>query len=108
MNFKTGKLYEVKRLYWLLYPTKETAEQTACAWCDETTADEVAGFWGCSLSCRVSYIRTETYVSVVSQEGSLVHIISPEGCGWIYAPAKYAWINECFEELTEANTRTRT
>ncbi len=103
MQFNVGKLYEVKKYFWLLYPTKKAAAAgRASSAGDAGTAAAVVQYWSKQLNCRISYIPEKTFLHVSFQKEEFARIISPEGCGWIYVPT-YDWINDSFEELTEEN-----
>lgn len=105
MNFKIGKLYEVKQYNWLVYPDKETMVSTT--W--RTTSPwrhgyGTAEYWSNRLNCRVSFIPEKSFFDVLSQEEEFAHILSPDALGWIYVPNQQ-WANDCFEELTEKSCK---
>lgn len=107
MKFKAGRLYEVKQFCWMLYPTKEAAEDAqrvfrATGYSPRLHISTVIKYWSKKLNCKVSYIPEKTLFHVVSQKKARVHIISPEGCGWLCIPPE-DWTSDCFEELTEEN-----
>ena len=88
-----GKLFQAKKLYWLLYPSKDIApNNVTTAVHQAATAISIASGWRKELNCNVSYISPksmfmllERQTSVYGQDGYCCKILSTNGeLGWLY------------------------
>ena len=83
-----GKLYQVKNLYWMLFPSKEIAATTAPASfvsprCDH--AARAAAYNSKYFNCNVSYISPNSIFVFLEKDGEFIKILSTNGeVGWIY------------------------
>ena len=102
-----GKLYQIKKYFWLLYPTKEAAVAHAAsvaaaaavaAAASAGTAATLAVYWSEEFNCNVSYISPETVLFPVEVDGEYVKVISGEGVGWMIYPTNEEWTKDCIEE----------
>jgi len=103
-----GKLFQAKKLYWLLYPSKDIApqEHVTTAVHQAATAVSVASGWRKELNCNVSYISPksmfmllERQTSVYGQDGYCCKILSTNGeLGWIYLSD---WCKDDIEEVNQ-------
>lgn len=82
-------LYQIKKHFWLLYPSKDIAAALAAL---------AAAYWGKQLDCNVTFISPKTVLFPVEMDGKYVKVISGEGVGWIIV---YDWVDEYFEEIKE-------
>ena len=98
-----GSLYQVKKRFWLLFPTKETADldgfDHASGYADNENA---AWFWCAALysrkyNCNVSWFSPESFVVFLEEDGKLKKFLTSEGLiGW--TQVNKAWLG-CFEEV---------
>ena len=82
MNFNIGKLYQVKKYYWFLYPTKDIA---ACNLLEQHA---------------VSDISPNSIFCLLEKDGNFLKVLSTSGeLGWMVCPS-----NEdkgCIEEVNQ-------
>jgi hypothetical protein len=110
-----GKLYKVKKYFWLMFPTKQAsasaAQRTAAARA-AVAADraavgrpvahvvavpEIASYWSKQLNCEVIYFSPDSYIVFLEEDGVFKKVLTSDGkIGW-------TWFNEdyidCFEEV---------
>jgi hypothetical protein len=99
-----GGLYEIKKWYWLLFPSKDiaadarmTAVATAVA-----LAVSYADSWSRELNCNVSFIAQNSMFMLLEKEGIFCKILSTEGSiGWIIYPENEHWTKNCIEEVNQ-------
>lgn len=100
--FNIGKLYEIKKYFWMLYPTKEKASpSTTCTALqrNRSAADLEAKYWSEQLNCTVSHIPENELITILEQNNEYVNVLSSDGAvGWIVIPDEY-WVKNCFEEV---------
>jgi hypothetical protein len=90
-----GKLYQVKKFYWMLYPSKDVAAHadahTAGALSsDASIAAAAAAYYGPYFNCIVSYISSGSIFVFLEQDGKCCKVLSDEGnIGWIYLAELY-------------------
>ena len=111
-----GKLYQIKRFFWMVYPEKtyaaaaHVAEATcATVWASDKPA--AVASWSDYLSrkfnCNVTYISPNSILFSVETDGKYVKVISTEGIGWmthpdwLIHPGEEAWTKDCIEEVKE-------
>ncbi len=99
-----GKLYQVKKYFWFLYPSKEIAAlalddtflATACA--PNRTAAYAAAY-SKNLKCNVSYIAPNSIFCLLEQDGKYCKILTTNGeLGWIYITV---WSKDDIEEVNQ-------
>ena len=96
-----GSFYTVKEYFWLLFPTKETADATAAATAATAgvvfAADDAAAYWSTQLNCEVTYFPLDSIVVFLEEDGELKKVLTSDGkIGWIWFTEIY---NDCFEEV---------
>jgi hypothetical protein len=80
---KIGKLYQVKKYYWLLYPSKDIAALVGPSAAAEAASD--AAYYSKRFNCNVSYIEPNSIFCLLEQNGKFCKILSTNGeLGWIY------------------------
>ena len=86
-----GSLYQVKKYFWLLFPTKEIAVGV-------TDAPVAAAAWySRKYNCNVTYFSHDTFVVFLEEDGKFKKFLTSEGLiGWIWVGEEH---NECFEEV---------
>jgi hypothetical protein len=102
---KIGNLYEFKRYFWLLYPSKDIAvaavsRLTTVPAAAFNTADAVAdaAFLSNRFKCNVSYIKPSIFV-LLDQDEKYCKILSTNGeVGWIILAD---WWKEDIEEVNQ-------
>ncbi len=95
-----GKLYQVKKYFWLLYPSKDIAALVAAAFGgDGDTAAADAAYYSKRFNCKVSYISPNSIFCFLEQDGKFCKILSTNGeLGWIYLAD---WLIEDIEEVNQ-------
>lgn len=92
---KTGSLYQVKKFYWLLFPSKKTG---SLAVLDVEAPSARAAYWSEQLKCNVSYVSPNDLVVLLETDGKYKKILSCNGeVGWTWFADMF---NEYFEEVT--------
>ena len=104
-----GSLYQVKKYFWLLFPTKEI---TALGFSHTSgyAGNENAAWWAARYSreynCNVSWFTPESFVVCLEEDGKLKKFLTSEGLiGW--TQVNKAWLG-CFEEMKTAEKEQQT
>jgi len=92
-----GKLYKVKKWFWLLFPTKETAAAASDAHVAATGTAAAAAWYSRRFNCEVTYFFPDSYIVFLEEDGLLKKVLTSDGkIGW-------TWFDEsckdCFEIL---------
>ncbi len=93
-----GKLYQFKKYFWFLYPSKEIA---VAAYGDATESDAAlfAYYWSKEFNCNVSYISPNSIFCLLEKDGKLIKVLSTNGeLGWIYLAD---WCKNYIEEVNQ-------
>ena len=95
-----GKLYQVKKLCWMLFPSKEIAATATAA--EATVAAFAAAFaatyYSEKYNCYVSYISAKSIFMLLEKDGDFIKILSTNG--------EVCWINLadwCKNDIEEVN-----
>ena len=99
-----GSLYKVKKYFWLLYPTKETAfahafveRFDALGVEHHAAAAAYAAYWSKKFNCEVTYFSLDSIVVFLEEDGKLKKVLTSDGLvGWTWFNESY---NHCFEEV---------
>jgi hypothetical protein len=103
-----GSLYTVKKWFWLLFPTKETAAVAvarflptldAAASSSATAAVNAAevAYWSKRYNCEVTYFSPDSYIVFLEEDGLFKKVLTSDGkIGWTVF---YSTYNHCFEEM---------
>ena len=96
-----GNLYLVKKYFWLLYPTKETAA-TATAIVGTAAATVAAAadaaWYSKRYNCEVTYFSPDSIVVFLEEDGKYKNVLTSDGkIGWTWFTEIY---NDCFEEVS--------
>jgi hypothetical protein len=103
---KIGKLYQVKKYFWLIYPSKDIA--TAAVALAPAVAPAVwelragvaaahADYWSKKLNCNVSYIEPNSMFVLFERDGEYCKVLSTNGSiGWIILDD---WYKDDIEEV---------
>lgn len=104
-----GNLYLAKTYYWLLFQTKEDAEQPERprgsptlnrAWAyadDDHVVANMAAYWSRQYNCEVTYFSPDSYIVLLEEDGKFKKLLTSEGLiGWTWFDESY---NNCFEEM---------
>ena len=86
-----GKLFQINKYYWFLYPSKEIASAVAPALFDATFATTpalnatfAADYLSKKRNCNVSYISPKSIFMLLEQDEKYCKILSTNGeLGWI-------------------------
>ena len=102
-----GKLYEIKKYFWLLYPSKDIAAAAARFTPTITYASLTspaaqaltrAAYLSNRFKCNVSYIEPNSIFCLLEKDGKFIKILSTNGeLGWFYLA------NWCKEDIEEVN-----
>lgn len=96
MALEPGKLYQINKYFWLLYPTKETAVAAPAA------AASWASHWSKHLNCDVYFLNTEDTIMVVEVSGVQIKVINQEGkSGWINFPLDEVWVRKAISKVPD-------
>ena len=96
-----GSLYTVKKYYWLLFPTRETAcdvnEVTAKAGTDLVVADNWIEYLSKFYQTNITYLSPESVIVFLEEDGKLKKVLTSDGkIGWTFFIETY---NVYFEEI---------
>ena len=98
-----GNLYTVKKWFWFLFPTKETAAAAgrrakATAATPTLAASTTNVVWyGQRFNCEVTYFPLDSIVVFLEEDGELKRVLTADGkIGWTWFTEIY---NDCFEEV---------
>jgi hypothetical protein len=99
----TGSLYQIKKLFWLLFPTKERAASSSLVrhWDDGVDLGDpaYAASYSRKYNCNVSWVPPESFVVCLEEDGKLKKFLTTEGLiGWIRF-GEGASCNDYFEEV---------
>jgi hypothetical protein len=103
---KIGSLYEIKKWYWLLFPSKDIAAATSPRTCDTPSAEATAGgyadYWSREFNCNVLFIPQNSMFMLLEQDGKYCKILTTNGeLGWISYPVNEVWAKGCIEEVKD-------
>ena len=77
-----GSLYRVKQWYWLLFPSKELADDPRHGGVKRSAS--AAEFWSKKYNENVTWFPPETHIVFLEQDRSLKKVLTSEGLiGWI-------------------------
>ena len=102
-----GKLYQIKKYYWLVYPSKETAGHAAdvrraAAVGSVAVAVPEAAYWSKLLKCNVTYIPENNIFCFLEKDEKFIKVLSSNGeIGWMIYRKNENWTKGCFEEVKE-------
>ena len=97
-----GKLYQVKKYYWLLYPSKEIAGDFAAATRHCAAAADTAAFLSERYKCNVLYIPENSIFCFLEQDGKYLKVLTSTGeIGWIRYPQDKEWTKGSIEEVNQ-------
>ena len=87
---KIGSLYQIKKWFWLLYPTKDIAE-AAAAGVVAAPAPKAAAlharYYSTYFNCNVSFIPQNSMFMLLEQTDKVCKILTTNGeIGWIFYP----------------------
>ena len=106
-----GSLYQVKKYFWLLFPTKETISSSVTdddgfapavaarghVGVAAAAAGTVAAWYSRKYNCNVTYFSHDTFVVFLEEDGKFKKFLTSEGLiGWTWLGERD---NECFEEV---------
>ena len=96
-----GSLHQVKKRFWLLFPTKETADldgfRHTSGYADNENAAWYAARYSRLYNCNVTWFSPDSFVVCLEEDGDYKKVITSESLiGWIWVGEEN---NECFEEV---------
>ena len=103
-----GKLYQIKKYSWMLYPSKEiaTAPNTVTGngtlWASSLSDAYWLDYWSNQLNCNMTYISKNSIFCLLEEDGKYLKILSTNGeLGWIIYPKNEEWNKGSIEEVTQ-------
>ena len=98
---KIGKLYQINKSFWYLYPTKDIAADAGKTVPPAThhapqadTATYLSKRYNCNITTENSIFclieKDEKYLKVITSNGEI---------GWMIYPENENWTKDCFEEV---------
>ena len=100
-----GSLHQVKKRFWLLFPTKETADldgfRHTSGYADNENAAWYAARYSRLYNCNVTWFSPDSFVVCLEEDGDYKKFLTSEGLiGWTQVNKAWfkAWL-ECFEEV---------
>ena len=106
---KIDGLYEIKKWFWLLFPSKDIAADAEERFDADThpfvlaevvAAVSYADYWSNRFSCNISYISPNSIFCLLEQDGKYCKILTTSGSiGWIIYPENEHWTKNCIEEV---------
>ena len=104
-----GKLYQIKKHVWYLYPSKETAAHASrrhaaadALHSDPSEAAYYSELWSKQFNCPVSYISENSIFCLIGNNGKLLKVLSTNGeLGWMIYRTNESWTKGCFEEVNQ-------
>jgi len=85
MEFQPKKLYHINECYWFLYPNQNHKGLGTCTH-DVWRAEYIAVFYSVKYNEQITYIPSKTIIYCIEQDHEMIHVLSPEGNGWINVP----------------------
>jgi hypothetical protein len=98
---KVGKLYQINKYFWFLYPSKDIADVkgNAIAEKEARMARLRADYRSKQLNCNVSFIPQNSMFVLLEQTDRFFKVLSTEGSmGWIIYPEYKRWAKDSFFE----------
>ena len=81
---KIGKLYQVKKFYWFIYPSTDIAADASDGTDGASDATNIAAYYSNKYNCKVSYIEPNSIFVFLEQDGYCCKILTTNGeLGWI-------------------------
>ena len=101
MSFQKGKLYRIRKYWWMLFPTQHTAQlgQSSCWASTAGSAPGMASMWTKEQGDTVRFLNESTLFQVIKTEGLNTMIVGTEGTGWIHTPTSL-WVDSCFDRIS--------
>ena len=100
-----GSLYQVKKWFWLLFPTKEIVISTVVEDARDVVsvhalgAADYAVWYSRKYNCNVTWFRPESFVVCLEEDGKFKKFLTSEGLiGWTRI-GEHESYNESFEEV---------
>jgi hypothetical protein len=101
-----GKLFQFKKYFWMLYPSKDIVAAVAHADITnpyavvESAAEGWTDYWSNRLNCNVSHIEPNSMFMLLEQTDKVCKILTTNGeIGWIFYPEDAEWTKGCIEEV---------
>ena len=96
-----GNLYQTKKFYWMLFPTKDIAVHAEygpnIVAHSAKIADRYSEYWNRNLGCKVSYLNASSIFMLLEQTGTFSKVLSTNGeVGWIIF---VGWYRDDIEEV---------
>ena len=88
IDLQQGKLYETRKWFWLVYPSKEIAALALARRVASvaTVGAHGAYYWSRDLQSTVSYVEPGSVFMALSVSDEFVEVLFAETLGWIWVP----------------------
>ena len=98
-----GKLYQVKKYFWLFYPSKEIAADTDHSFTTmEAIGEELVEYWSKKFNCNVSYFSPTSMFMLLEKDEKYCKVLTTNGkLGWIVYPENEDWCKDDIEEVNQ-------
>ena len=98
---KIGNLFQFKKCFWLLFPSKEIAVAAEAIGVKVVTAAAAeAAYISKHLKCNVSYIEPKSIFCLLEKDGEFLKILSTNGeLGWVVYPENEDLVKGCIKEV---------
>jgi hypothetical protein len=107
-----GALYEIKKRYWLLYPSRETASIAGNIANNlnyfpksSLTVDNAvycSNYFSSMLKCNITYVSPNSIFVLLEQDGKYCNVLTANGeIGWIIHPENEDLLKGCIEEVSQ-------
>ena len=100
-----GKLYQIKKYIWLLYPSKKIAADVKHAVVTHEAdlavlrAEALAAHYSEKYNCNVSFISPNSIFVILQQDEKFIKVLSTNGeIGWFYLAD---WCKNDIEEVNQ-------
>ena len=101
-----GKLYKIKKYFWYLYPSKETAALARIEGFHADagaarTATAATAHWSERFNCNVTFVSENSIFCLLEEDGKYLKILSTNGeLGWMIYRNNEERNKGCIEEVT--------
>ena len=99
-----GKLYQVKKLFWYLYPSKEivltAADEEPAAWL--VGAAVATAYLSKKYNGNIAYICPNDMFCLLEEDGKYLKVLTTTGeLGWMIYPENENWAKGTIEEVKQ-------
>ena len=94
-----GKLYQVKKWFWLLYPSRDIAARCSPP---ATVGVVDLAYYSRKYNCNVTYISPNSIFCLLEKDENFLKVLTTNGeLGWMINQQDEAWAKDTIEEIKE-------